>query len=74
MYFSVFKGEHPSALNVLMQGVNGQKFTFDEYESCMTCGELKAERKCSACRMVCTKWGFRFFSRFVGRSDIWSKK
>ena len=54
MYFSVFKGEHPSALNVLMQGVNGQKFTFDEYESCMTCGELKAERKCSACRMVCT--------------------
>lgn len=45
-------GEHPSSLNVLMQGVNGQKFTFDEYESCTTCGEPKAERKCSACRMA----------------------
>lgn len=45
-------GEHPSSWNVLMQGVNGQKFTFDEYESCSTCGEGKAERKCSACKMV----------------------
>ena len=47
-----FKGEHPSSLTVLNQGVNGQKFSFDEFETCTTCGEPKAERKCSACKMV----------------------
>ncbi|XP_052253570.1 ankyrin repeat and MYND domain-containing protein 2-like isoform X2 [Dreissena polymorpha] len=45
-------GENPTSLNILNQGINGQKFGFDKVEECFTCGELAAERKCSACRMA----------------------
>ncbi|XP_060582578.1 ankyrin repeat and MYND domain-containing protein 2-like [Ruditapes philippinarum] len=45
-------GEHPTSLNILNQGVNGQKFGFDEVEECSTCGEPNAIKKCSACKMA----------------------
>ncbi|XP_053408238.1 ankyrin repeat and MYND domain-containing protein 2-like [Mercenaria mercenaria] len=44
-------GDHPTSLNILNQGVNGQKFSFDEDEDCTTCGEPKS-KKCSACKMA----------------------
>lgn len=47
-----YQGDHPTSLNILNQGINGQKFGFDKEEECSTCGELGAERKCSACKMV----------------------
>ncbi|XP_052695723.1 ankyrin repeat and MYND domain-containing protein 2-like [Crassostrea angulata] len=45
-------GDHPTALYVLCQGINGQKF-MDEDDVCSTCGSLRAKKKCSACKMVC---------------------
>ncbi|XP_078333011.1 ankyrin repeat and MYND domain-containing protein 2-like isoform X3 [Crassostrea virginica] len=45
-------GDHPTALYVLCQGINGQKF-MDEDDVCSTCGTLRAKKKCSACKMVC---------------------
>ncbi|XP_048730771.1 ankyrin repeat and MYND domain-containing protein 2-like [Ostrea edulis] len=45
-------GDHPSALHVLCQGINGQKF-MDEEDVCSTCGTLRAQKKCSACKMAC---------------------
>lgn len=50
--FYLYKGDHPTSLNILNQGINGQKFGFDKEEECSTCGELGAEKKCSACKMV----------------------
>ena len=74
LLYVFFKGEHPSSLTVLNQGVNGQKFSFDEFETCTTCGEPKAERKCSACKMVSAycKWASLWENRSSGfptRSD-----
>ncbi|ELU00182.1 hypothetical protein CAPTEDRAFT_151340 [Capitella teleta] len=44
-------GQSPTALNILSSAVNGQKFATDD-ESCCTCGQLHAEKKCSVCKMV----------------------
>ncbi|XP_052094665.1 ankyrin repeat and MYND domain-containing protein 2-like [Mytilus californianus] len=44
-------GDDPTALNVLSQVINGQRF-FNDDKTCTTCGEIKAEKKCSACKMV----------------------
>jgi hypothetical protein len=41
----------PTALSVLSQVINGQRF-FNDDKVCTTCGEIKAEKKCSACKMV----------------------
>ena len=46
-----FKGDDPTALSVLSQVINGQRF-FNDDKVCTTCGEIKAEKKCSACKMV----------------------
>ena len=48
-----WQGDHPTALYVLCQGINGQKF-MDEDDVCSTCGTLRAKKKCSACKMVNT--------------------
>ncbi|OWF53137.1 ankyrin repeat and MYND domain-containing protein 2-like [Mizuhopecten yessoensis] len=45
-------GDSPSGLTVLTQGINGHRMTFDADDICGTCGELYAEKKCSACKMV----------------------
>ncbi|XP_061181464.1 ankyrin repeat and MYND domain-containing protein 2-like isoform X1 [Saccostrea echinata] len=45
-------GDHPTALYILCQGINGQKF-MDQDDICSTCGSLRAQKKCSACKMVC---------------------
>ncbi|XP_052806837.1 ankyrin repeat and MYND domain-containing protein 2-like [Mya arenaria] len=45
-------GDDPTSLNILNQGINGQKFGFDKVDDCNTCGSFGAERKCSACKMV----------------------
>jgi len=52
MLFLCPQGDTPTSLNILNQGINGQKFGFDKDEECSTCGELGAEKKCSACKMV----------------------
>ncbi|KAJ8306824.1 hypothetical protein KUTeg_014908, partial [Tegillarca granosa] len=44
-------GNEPTALTILKQGIQGQKFGWEEEECCDTCGEPKAEKKCSACKM-----------------------
>lgn len=44
-------GDDPTALSVLSQVINGQRF-FNDDKVCTTCGEIKAEKKCSACKMV----------------------
>ncbi|XP_060081894.1 ankyrin repeat and MYND domain-containing protein 2-like [Ylistrum balloti] len=49
---SVKVGDSPTALSVLSQGINGHRMTFDAEDICCTCGELYAEKKCSACKMV----------------------
>ncbi|RUS87309.1 hypothetical protein EGW08_004921 [Elysia chlorotica] len=45
-------GSDPTALSMLIQAVNGQQFAWDASEGCDTCGEAKAEAKCSKCKMV----------------------
>ncbi|KAK3106180.1 hypothetical protein FSP39_014402 [Pinctada imbricata] len=43
-------GDSPTAVCTLSQGLNGQRFQEDD--CCDTCGEPKAAKKCSACKMV----------------------
>lgn len=45
-------GDNPTGLSVLSQGINGYRMTFDTEDNCGTCGEMGAEKKCSACKMV----------------------
>ena len=54
-----FQGDHPTALSVLDAGINGQK-GFGEENVCTTCGEPKAKKQCSACKMVCHVFLFKF--------------
>lgn len=42
-------GGEPSAISILAEAVRGQK-GFDQAASCATCGEPKAEKRCSACK------------------------
>lgn len=49
---TVKMGDSPTGLSVLTQGINGHRMTFDAENICGTCGELHAEKKCSACKMV----------------------
>lgn len=44
-------GDEPSAISILVQTVSGQKGCPDGV-ICTTCGEPKAEKKCSACKSV----------------------
>ncbi|XP_033624829.1 ankyrin repeat and MYND domain-containing protein 2-like [Asterias rubens] len=44
-------GEDPSALTILTQGINGSRSVETE-DVCSTCGDAKAAKKCSACKMV----------------------
>ncbi|XP_038049493.1 ankyrin repeat and MYND domain-containing protein 2-like [Patiria miniata] len=48
---NVKPGDDPSALTILSQGINGSRSVETE-EICSTCGEAKAAKKCSACKMV----------------------
>ncbi|KAL3836435.1 hypothetical protein ACJMK2_021868 [Sinanodonta woodiana] len=45
-------GSHPSAVVLLSQAINGQRYGANEEEDCTTCGQIRAEKKCSACKMV----------------------
>ncbi|KAK3578801.1 hypothetical protein CHS0354_030220 [Potamilus streckersoni] len=45
-------GTHPSAVVLLSQAINGQRYGANEEEDCTTCGQMRAEKKCSACKMV----------------------
>lgn len=44
-------GDEPSALSILIQTVSGQKGC-TEVNTCTTCGEPKAEKRCSICKSV----------------------
>ncbi|XP_050407199.1 ankyrin repeat and MYND domain-containing protein 2 isoform X2 [Patella vulgata] len=46
---SVKIGDQPSALQTLIQGVNGQQFAMDD-DTCNTCSEKDAIKKCSVCK------------------------
>ncbi|XP_022106491.1 ankyrin repeat and MYND domain-containing protein 2-like isoform X2 [Acanthaster planci] len=48
---NVKPGDDPSALTILSQGINGSRSVETE-EICITCGETKAAKKCSACKTV----------------------
>ncbi|PVD37335.1 hypothetical protein C0Q70_04334 [Pomacea canaliculata] len=43
-------GDAPTALTTLVSGIYGP--VWEDDSSCWTCGELKAEKKCSACKCV----------------------
>lgn len=43
-------GDSPTALSTLISGIYGPAFEDDN--TCSTCGEAKAEKKCSACKCV----------------------
>ncbi|XP_012940391.1 ankyrin repeat and MYND domain-containing protein 2 [Aplysia californica] len=45
-------GNDPTAFSLLTSAINGQQFAWDAGEGCETCGEAKAEAKCSKCKMV----------------------
>lgn len=45
-------GSDPTALSLLIQAVNGQQYAWDANDGCETCGQAKAEAKCSKCKMV----------------------
>ncbi|XP_059166061.1 ankyrin repeat and MYND domain-containing protein 2-like [Physella acuta] len=45
-------GNEPTAISVLISGINGQQFAWDSSEGCDTCWEPKAEAKCAKCKMV----------------------
>ncbi|GFN94641.1 ankyrin repeat and mynd domain-containing protein 2 [Plakobranchus ocellatus] len=45
-------GSEPTALSLLIAAINGQQFAWDANDGCDTCGEAKAEAKCSKCKMV----------------------
>ena len=46
------QGNDPYALDVLAGSINGQRMASEEDMPCTTCGEFKATKKCSACKMV----------------------
>ncbi|XP_064617982.1 ankyrin repeat and MYND domain-containing protein 2-like [Liolophura sinensis] len=45
-------GDEPTALSILVSGINGQHYVREEENSCSTCGKPKAPKNCSACKMV----------------------
>ncbi|KAK2150640.1 hypothetical protein LSH36_397g02007 [Paralvinella palmiformis] len=49
---SVEIGDSPTALSVLNSALNGQQFASNDDQICNTCGEMKADKKCSACKSV----------------------
>ncbi|XP_011647090.1 ankyrin repeat and MYND domain-containing protein 2 [Pogonomyrmex barbatus] len=42
----------PSAVSVISAAINGQRGFFDNAQTCVTCGEDKATKKCSKCKAV----------------------
>ncbi|CAN7986452.1 unnamed protein product, partial [Ixodes hexagonus] len=44
-------GQEPSAISILAEAIRGQKGC-DQAASCTTCGEPKADKRCSACKAV----------------------
>ncbi|KYN43462.1 Ankyrin repeat and MYND domain-containing protein 2 [Trachymyrmex septentrionalis] len=42
----------PSAVSVISAAINGQRGFFDGAQTCVTCGEDKATKKCSKCKAV----------------------
>ncbi|XP_071566061.1 ankyrin repeat and MYND domain-containing protein 2 [Temnothorax nylanderi] len=42
----------PSAVSVIAAAINGQRGFFDNAQTCVTCGEDKATKKCSKCKAV----------------------
>ena len=42
----------PSAISVVSAAINGQRAFNDNIQICITCGEEKATKKCSKCKMV----------------------
>ncbi|XP_078580177.1 ankyrin repeat and MYND domain-containing protein 2-like [Branchiostoma floridae x Branchiostoma japonicum] len=44
-------GDDPTALSILVSAINGHQSAAAE-DQCFTCGELQAEKKCSACKKV----------------------
>lgn len=57
---TVFQGGNPSSLGILNSAINGQRFSSDDDKECSTCGDLNAEKKCSACKMVLTQANSQF--------------
>ena len=47
-------GEGATAAEYLNQAFNGQR-GFKDFENCDTCGNERAEKKCSKCKITCAK-------------------
>lgn len=48
---STSPGNDPSAILILTQGINGSR-SVETDTTCVACGDIKAMKKCSACKMV----------------------
>ncbi|CAK9829767.1 Ankyrin repeat and MYND domain-containing protein 2 [Anthophora retusa] len=52
MVATLAASDPPSALSVVSAAINGQRAFSDNAQICITCGEDKANKKCSKCRAV----------------------
>lgn len=52
MVATLASSDPPSAVSVIAAAINGQRAFNDNLQICITCGEEKATKKCSKCKMV----------------------
>lgn len=52
MVATLAASDPPSAVSVVSAAINGQRAFSDSAQVCITCGEDKASKKCSKCKMV----------------------
>lgn len=52
MVATLASSDPPSAVSVIAAAINGQRAFNDDAQICVTCGEEKASKKCSKCKMV----------------------
>lgn len=52
MVATLASSDPPSAISVIAAAINGQRAFTDNPQICVTCGEEKAPKKCSKCKMV----------------------
>lgn len=49
---SLTSNDAPTALSILTSAINGQRGFIDNMSACTTCGEERASKKCSKCKVV----------------------
>lgn len=52
MVATLASSDPPSAVSVVSAAINGQRGFSDNVQTCVTCGEEKATKKCSKCKAV----------------------